>query len=89
MRIAVVAVLGLAVSSCASQPKTAEEIAAETLASTGEDPRIVCKKEKPTGSNRPIKVCRQVSDPIDKEHVRRDMGVLQRQTEALSPPPPK
>ena len=88
MRGAIVLLFGLIASGCATQPESAEEIAAQALASTGEDPRIVCKKEKPTGSNRPIKVCRQVSDPIDREHVRRDMGVLQRQTEALSPPPP-
>ena len=79
---------GLMVIGCATQPESAEAIAAESFASTGDAPRIVCKKEKPTGSNRPVRVCRQVGDPLDQEETRRDMRVLQRQSEALSPPPP-
>ena len=89
MRIAVVLILGLAISGCASQPKTAEEIAAEALASSGDDPKIVCKKEKPTGSNRPVTVCREVSSALDRENTRKDLDVLQRQADQLRKKPPE
>ena len=50
------------------------------------EPTIVCRREKPTGSNRPVKVCRAVGDAFDKEATRRDMQVLQRQSDILSMP---
>lgn len=48
-----------------------------------EDTRVVCKKEKPTGSNRPVKVCRPAADAIDQEKTGRDMRVLQQQSEII------
>ena len=88
MRIPVVFFVGLILSGCAAQPETPESVAAAPIGDAPEAPRIVCKKEKPTGSNRPVKVCREVGGPLDQEQTRRDMSVLQRQSEQLSPPPP-
>ncbi len=47
------------------------------------EPKVVCRKEKPTGSNRPRKVCRRISDEITKNKAQRDVKVLQRQSEIL------
>ncbi|RZV37398.1 MAG: hypothetical protein EX272_05445 [Chromatiales bacterium] len=88
MRISVVFLVGLILSGCAAQPETAETIAAAPLESGVEPPKIVCKKEKPTGSNRPIEVCRQVAGAFDEEQTKRDMRVLQRQADQLRKPPP-
>ena len=88
MRALFVIFLGLVVSGCAAQPETPEAVAAAPIADSVEAPRIVCKKEKPTGSNRPVKVCREVGDALDQEQTRRDMRVLQRQSEQLKKPPP-
>ena len=82
MRAFVALSLGLFMSGCAVQPETPEAIAAAPLDSPAAAPRIVCKKEKPTGSNRPVNVCREVPNAVDREHTRHDMDVLQRQTEA-------
>ena len=88
MKVPVVLFLGLIVSGCAAQPESPEAVAAAPFEEAPEAPKIVCKKEKPTGSNRPVTVCREVPGVLDREHTRRDMGVLQRQSEQLKPPPP-
>lgn len=88
MRAPIVLFLGLLVSGCAAQPESPEAVAAAPFEDAPEAPRIVCKKEKPTGSNRPVTVCRQVAGAIDHEQARRDMGVLQRQADQLRKPPP-
>lgn len=88
MKVPVVCLLGLIASGCAAQSESPEAIAAAPFEDAPEAPRIVCKKEKPTGSNRPVKVCREVAGVLDQEQTRRDMSVLQRQSEQLKPPPP-
>ena len=87
MKVPVVFFLGLIVSGCAVQPEP-ETVAAAPFEDASEAPRIVCKREKPTGSNRPVKVCREVAGALDREQARRDMGVLQRQADQLRKPPP-
>ena len=50
------------------------------------EPRVVCRKERPTGSNRPRKVCRTVSGigaAMGQEAAREALKDLQRQQEAL------
>jgi len=88
MRTSVVVFLGLLVSGCAAQPETPEAIAAAPFGDAPEAPQIVCKKEKPTGSNRPVTVCREVAGAIDQEQAKRDVRVLQRQADILRKPPP-
>lgn len=88
MKVPVVFFLGLIVSGCAAQPETPESVAAAPLGDAPVEPRIVCKKEKPTGSNRPVTVCRQVAGAFDEEQTKRDMRVLQRQADQLRKPPP-
>jgi len=88
MRTPVVIFLGLVVSGCVAQPETPESIAAAPFDGPVEPPQIVCKKEKPTGSNRAVTVCREVPGVLDRERTRRDMSVLQRQSEQVSTPPP-
>ena len=48
------------------------------------EPKVVCRRERPTGSNRPRKVCRTVPDEITKNNAQHDVKVLQRQTEILN-----
>ena len=76
------------VGACASQPEE-EQASASALLSVPdrEEPKVVCTRQKPTGSNRRIKVCREVGDAIADEHTRRDMQRLQRQSEMISQPP--
>ena len=50
------------------------------------EPKVVCRRERPTGSNRPRKVCRTVSgvgDAMEQDAARRDVRALQRQSEIL------
>jgi hypothetical protein len=49
----------------------------------GDDQELTCRKEKPTGSNRPVTVCRRNTGEFEKEQVKRDMHVLKRQSEQL------
>jgi len=86
MKSPVFLTLGLILSGCIAQPPTPEAIAAAPLEDPGDEPQIVCKKEKPTGSNRPVTVCREVRGILDNEETRRDMRVLQRQSEQLREP---
>lgn len=83
MKASVVFFLGLVASGCAVQPETPEAIAAAPFKPAVEPPQIICKKEKPTGSNRPVTVCREVASALDQEQTKRDMRVLQRQSEQL------
>jgi hypothetical protein len=69
----VVVVLSLIVSGCAASPYS-------PVATTADVP-VICKKEKPTGSNRPVTVCRPVPGVLEREDTTRDMRILQRQTE--------
>ena len=78
MNAPVIVVLSLFVCGCAVNPHSM--VAMET------DAQVVCKMEKPTGSNRPVKTCRPVSGALDDEETKRDMGVLQRQSEILNSP---
>ena len=51
------------------------------------EPKVVCRKERVTGSNRPRKVCRTVSkvgDAMDQDTARREVMELQRQQEILN-----
>lgn len=78
MKSVVVVILGLVASGCVANSYS-PPLAAENAA-------VVCKKEKPTGSNRPVEVCRAVAGVLDKEGTKRDMSVLQRQSEILNSP---
>ncbi len=71
-------------SGCAVQPDSPEAIAAAPFDGPVQQPKVVCKMEKPTGSNRPVQVCREVASALDRELTRRDMDLLQRQTEATN-----
>jgi hypothetical protein len=88
MRAPVLLSLSLIVSGCIAQPQPPEAVAAAPFDGTVEPPQIVCRKEKPTGSNRPVTVCREVQSALDRENTRRDMNVLQRQSELLGQDPP-
>ncbi len=70
--------LSLLVSACTTNPHVVPAVASEQ--------DVVCTMEKPTGSNRPVKVCRPAAGTLDREDTERDMRVLQRQTEILSNP---
>jgi hypothetical protein len=69
----VVVVLSLIVSGCAASPYSP--------AVTTADVPVICKKEKPTGSNLRVTVCRPVRGVLEREDTVRDMRVLKRQTE--------
>jgi len=75
MKASVVVVLCLIVSGCVVNP--------HSLPPTAADVPVICEKEKPTGSNRPVTVCRAVPGVLDGEDTKRDMRVIQRQSEQL------
>lgn len=87
MKAVILTALAVVISGCAAQPEEPPTASALMSAPDREEPQVVCKREKPTGSNRRIKVCRQVGDAIDDEQTRRDMQTLQRQSELINPPP--
>lgn len=74
-------VLGLAASLLLSQaaaatpPVVAETAAAPattTLAPAKKKPRMACSKEKPMGSNRPVRVCRDIDATDEAGEAHRD-----------------
>ena len=83
MKAPTVVVLGLFLSGCATANHTLQPVAANM---PGEPQAVICKKEKPTGSNRPVTVCRPAQGTLDRESTTRDMKVLQRQSDILSDP---
>lgn len=87
MKAAIIVALAVAVSACATQPEEPATASALLSAPEREESQVVCKRVKPTGSNRRVKVCREVGDAIDAEHTRRDMQTLQRQSEIINRPP--
>lgn len=84
MKPSVVIILSVIVSGCVAQSNSLTS--APESGAAAEQPAVVCKKEKPTGSNRPVKVCRAVAGVLDKEQTDRDMRVLQRQSDILTNP---
>lgn len=81
MKNFVIVIMILIVSGCVVKPPLDGPIVAR------EEQRVICKKEKPTGSNRPVKVCRAAPGVLDREDTERDMRVIQRQSEQLGSPP--
>jgi len=81
MKVSAIVILSLIVSGCVTKPNLAAPIVAS------EEQRVICQKEKPTGSNRLVKVCRAVPGVLDREDTERDMRVIQRQSEQLGSPP--
>ena len=79
MRACVIVILCFIVSACVTSP-----LYEPLSVVAGEQQEIICKKEKPTGSNRPVTVCRAAPGILDKEATQRDMKVLQRQSEQLN-----
>ena len=84
MKAPLVVSLSLLLGACGAQPYSAPTVVAVT---PGEEPKVICTREKPTGSNRRVKVCRPAADAVDRENTRRDMQVLQRQSEIINAPP--
>ena len=83
MKTPVLLSLGLVVASgCIVQPKTPQAIAAAPFDSI-EEPIVVCRLEKPTGSNRKVNVCREVPGALDQQQTRRTMRRLKRQSEGI------
>jgi hypothetical protein len=86
MKASVVVILSLIVSACVVQSNSPTPVPASVVGAPAEPQAVVCKKEKPTGSNRPVRVCRAVAGVLDREQTERGMRVLQRQSEILSNP---
>jgi len=76
--------LALVVSGCVSQSYSSAPMPASVAGESSEPNAVICRMEKPTGSNRPVKVCRPAYGPLDDEQTTRDMRVLQRQSELLN-----
>ena len=85
MRTLFITAVALIVCGCAAQDETPS--ASALLSASDEEPKMICTREKPTGSNRLRKVCRPAGDAIDEENTRRDMQILQRQSEIINAPP--
>jgi hypothetical protein len=60
-------VLFLAIAACAGVAKDGN---GKPVAKEKEDPRIVCRMERPTGSNIPERVCRYVELKTDEQTMR-------------------
>lgn len=87
MRVSVVVFLSLVVSACVVNPHPAEPFAAN-VAQTNEEGSVVCKLEKPTGSNRPVRVCRAVQGSLEREETQREIRHIHEQSERAFGPPP-
>ena len=74
MKAFVIFFLSLVATGCAVPP----HMAAISSEPEGE---VACHKEKPTGSNRPVVVCRPVAGILDEEQTKRDMREIQQQSE--------
>ncbi len=81
MKTTVILLSSFLLGGCVSQSAAPGSAEASLSGPIDSEPPVVCKKEKPTGSNRPVVVCRQVAGAIDREQTERDVRVLQRQTE--------
>lgn len=86
MRVVIPVALAIVVGGCAAQPEEQPTASALLSVPEREEPQIVCTRQKPTGSNRRVKVCKEVGDAIADEHTRRDMQKLQRQSELIGNP---
>ena len=80
MKATVVLILSLIASGCAVQSHSPTPVASVDGV-PAEPQSVVCEMEKPTGSNRPVKVCRAVDGILDREDTVRDMRKIQRQSE--------
>ncbi len=81
MKVALAVLLGLLAGGCVTPPSEPQPAAGSIAENATKTPtQVVCKREKPTGSNRPVKVCRKVPTELEREQARRDVRVLQRQT---------
>ena len=99
MKAIVVVTLSFIVSACVTNTVSESERAvaenesptfnAESVAVAPAKPQaiVICKKVKPTGSNRTRKVCRTVASlEHEQAAAREDMRVLQRQSDHLLGP---
>ena len=86
MKSSVVVILSLIVSGCVVQSNSPTPVPTSVVEVPAEPRAVVCKKEKPTGSNRPVRVCRAVAGVFDREETERDMSVLHRQSDVLGNP---
>lgn len=86
VRASLVVILSLTVSACVGQSKSPAPDPTNLVGDAPEQQAVICKKEKPTGSNRPVTVCRPVPGVLDREQAKRDARVLQRQSEILLDP---
>lgn len=75
--------LAFLLSGCVSQSNSSAPMPISVAGESIEPNAVICKMEKPTGSNRPTRVCRAVRGALDDEQTKRDMQVLQRQSEQL------
>lgn len=83
MKASIAFFFSLILGGCVAQSNSPTSVPASLLGVPTETQPVVCKKEKPTGSNRPVTVCRAVPGVIDREKTKRDMRVIQRQSEHL------
>lgn len=86
MKALIPVALTIFVGACASQPEEPQTASAILSVPERAEQQVVCTRQKPTGSNRRVKVCRPVGDAIADEHTRRDMQKLQRQSELVGNP---
>lgn len=84
MKGLIVVFLTLLASGCASQSYSSEPTPVSVAGESIDPNAVVCRMEKPTGSNRPVKVCRPAPGALDDEQTMRDMRFLQRQSEQLN-----
>jgi len=83
MKNLIAVLLAFIVSACVSQSYSSAPMPASVASATAEPSEVICKMEKPTGSNRPVRVCRAAPGALDDEQTLREMRVLQRQSELL------
>ena len=86
MKASVVVILSLIVSACVVHSKSPAPGPTNVVGDAPEQQAVVCKKEKPTGSNRPVRVCRAMPGVLEREQTERDMRDLHRQSEILNNP---
>ena len=87
LRVSVVVFLSAILSACVVNPHPPERLAANVTERSA-DGSVVCKLEKPTGSNRPVRVCRLVAGSMEREETQRKIRHIHEQSERAFGPAP-
>ena len=83
MKLTAILLLGLLAAGCVTDERASGTAGVQIVNVDGQPVEVVCRREKPTGSNRPVKVCRRVATTLEREKAKRDVRAMQRQNDGI------